>query len=121
MACDFPTHRRRRAFQNFGYIAKRRTGSEPSRNVLSLNCGEHQQGAPTNGRTERSHHAAIKNHGWSYVACQRRAQSYATTLPPSNGSITRSAAPQTAPLVSLEPYTPPLNRSFILDGVASTH
>ena len=40
---------------------------------------------------------------------------------PSNGSIARSAAPQKAPPVSLEPYTPPLNRSFILDGVASTH
>src|ERR1700733_8451370 len=70
---------------------------------------------------EQSHRAAIKNHEWSYAAWQRRAQSYATTLPPSSGATPRSAAPQRAPRISLESYTPPLNRRSILDGVASTH
>ena len=45
------------------------------------------------GLPEQSHRAAIKNHEWSYAACQRRAQSCAATPPPSNGSIARSAAP----------------------------
>src|ERR1700683_3149710 len=61
---------------------------------------------------EQSHRAAIKNHEWSYAACRRRARSRAATAPPSNGSIARSVAPQTAPPVSLESYTPPFEQTF---------
>src|ERR1700677_1409331 len=48
MARDFSAHRRSSAFQNFGYIANRRTGSDPARNIFSLNSTEYQQRAPTN-------------------------------------------------------------------------
>src|ERR1700674_2868367 len=41
MPGHFPTHRRRGAFQKLGDLTKRCTGSEPSRNVLSLNRCEY--------------------------------------------------------------------------------
>ncbi|MFZ0584001.1 MAG: alpha/beta fold hydrolase [Candidatus Acidiferrales bacterium] len=53
------------------------------------------------GLGEQSHHAAIKNHEWNYVACRRRAQSRAAIAPPCNDSIVRSSAPRKAQTVSL--------------------
>ncbi len=47
MTCDLATHGRRGALQASGDITDRRTGSEPPRNVLSLNHCERQQRAPT--------------------------------------------------------------------------
>jgi hypothetical protein len=41
MPGHFPTHRRRGALQKLGDLTKRCTGSEPSRDVLSLNGGEY--------------------------------------------------------------------------------
>jgi hypothetical protein len=37
MTSHLPAHRRCGALQTFGYVTKRGTGSEPPRNVLSLN------------------------------------------------------------------------------------
>ena len=51
MAGDLPAHRRRRPLQTFGYITNRGTGSDPSRDVLSLRQCERYQRAPTGGRS----------------------------------------------------------------------
>jgi len=47
MTCDLAAHRRCGALQASGDITNRRTGSEPPRNVLSLNHCEREQRAPT--------------------------------------------------------------------------
>src|SRR5467141_375239 len=43
------------------------------------------------GGLEESLREATTNTEWSYVACQRRAQSHAATVPPSIGSRCRSS------------------------------
>src|SRR5271169_661322 len=53
---------------------------------------------------EESLREATTNSEWSYVACQRRAQSHAASLPPSIASRCRSAQSQTAQTVSLASY-----------------
>src|SRR2546426_3939987 len=40
MAVDLPAHRRGSSIEVSGYFTNRRTGSDPSRNVLSLSKGE---------------------------------------------------------------------------------
>src|SRR5271167_184216 len=61
MTSNFPAHRRRRALQKLGYLAHRRTGSDPARDVLSLRqCKCQQRAAPDcrNKPTLERHHTA---------------------------------------------------------------
>src|ERR1700729_4376327 len=70
---------------------------------------------------EGSLREATTNSEWSYVACQRRAQSHAASLPPSIASRPRPSQSQTVQTVSLASYKHHLlESSLISDGVAST-
>ncbi|HMD07551.1 MAG TPA: hypothetical protein VKH63_08455 [Candidatus Acidoferrum sp.] len=61
MTYHFPAHRRRGSVQKLSYLTNRRTGSNPSRDVLSLRQCECQQRASTgyrNNPTAKRHHTA---------------------------------------------------------------
>src|ERR1700691_6600593 len=71
---------------------------------------------------EESLREATTNSESRYVACPRRAQSHAASLPPSIASRCRSSQSQTAQTVSLASYKHHLLESrLISDGVASTY
>ena len=56
------------------------------------------------GLLEESLREVTTNTEWSYVACQKLAQSHAATVPPSIGSRCRSSRSQKAQTVSLVSY-----------------
>src|SRR5271168_3328158 len=67
--------------------------------------------ASADERPERFRRAAITRTEWSHGPCRRRAQSHATTLPPSSDAICRSSAPQKVHTVFLVSSAPPLKRT----------
>src|SRR6266702_406024 len=52
MTCDLPAHCRRNSIQAFSYLANRRTGSEPSRDLLALTLREREERAPPDRRNK---------------------------------------------------------------------
>jgi hypothetical protein len=62
------------------------------------------------GLPERSRRAALTETGSSHDPCRRRAQSHATTRPPSNAAISRPSAPQKDHTAFLVSSTPPPNQ-----------
>src|SRR6202167_525289 len=67
--------------------------------------------ASADERPERFRRAAITRTEWSHGPCRRRAQSHATTLPPSSDAICRSSAPLKVHTVYLVSSAPPLKRT----------
>src|SRR6266436_4706668 len=52
MTCDFPAHCRRNSIQASSYLANRRTGSEPTRDLLALTQREREERAPPDRRNK---------------------------------------------------------------------
>src|SRR5438876_11755566 len=52
MTCDLPAHCRRNSIQASSYLANRRTGSEPSRDLLALTQREREERAPPDHRNK---------------------------------------------------------------------
>src|SRR3984893_15156146 len=50
VTCDFPAHGRRNSIQAFSYLANRRAGSQPSRNLLALTQREREERTPPDRR-----------------------------------------------------------------------
>src|SRR5216683_396514 len=69
--------------------------------LATMFCNSPVLAASVDGLAEQSHRDVTTDSEWTYVACRRRVRSHATTVPPSNGAIPRSSAPQKVPPVSL--------------------
>ena len=52
MTCDLPAYCRHNAIQAFSYLANRRTGSDPSRDLLALTQREREERAPPDRRNK---------------------------------------------------------------------
>src|SRR6202790_2831633 len=59
MPRHLPANRRHRPLQTFGYLTHRRTGSDSSRDILSLRQCKREQRAPTGSRNNP---AALRQH-----------------------------------------------------------
>jgi hypothetical protein len=96
MAGDLSTHGRHSALKMFGYITKRRSGGNPSRDVLPLGQGEREQRTPTSGRSNAT------------MARQQKVNDHvALAKSPSNLMQRLSCfptAPQLCPLHSRKPH-----------------
>jgi len=49
MTCDLPAHSRYRSLQTFGNLTDRRTGSQPTRDFLTLTQREREERTPPDG------------------------------------------------------------------------
>ena len=63
--------------------------------------------SPRRRAPEQSHRDAPTDSEWTYAACQRPAQSCATTLTLSSAATHQPAAPRKVPRISLASLTPP--------------
>ncbi len=99
----FPTHRGGRPIQSSSNLTYWRTGSKPSRYILSLCQGERETRATTSYR-EKSFREVTTNSECSCVACQRRDRSHATTVRPSIAARFRSSPPQKIQTAFLASY-----------------
>ena len=99
----FPTHRGGRPIQSSSNLTYWRTGSKPSRYILSLCQGERETRATTSWR-EKSFREVTTNSECSCVACQRRDRSHATTVRPSIAARLRSSPTQKIQTAFLASY-----------------